>query len=198
MAKNSSFSNRFPHFKKFLLVALVLTLGLTVYSVQNISTNTKQEAQTLPQKTCAAIKGYCVKFARECDPGYTGPYTCTAGEVCCRPRLNTAPGSLSSSQISCRRGDLLDYPVVKFSWGSISSAMKYRVHVWGTTDTGLKVNEDWITTTRTTLTLPNSTHDLTIPSRGRLYWQVQTVNDYAKPSTRGPYSPAKRVALNCR
>lgn len=45
MAKNRyGFSDRFPHFGKFLFLALVLSLGISVWSVQKAPTNTQQEA----------------------------------------------------------------------------------------------------------------------------------------------------------
>lgn len=44
MAKKVYLANKLPHFGLILFVALAITLGLTVFAVQNVSTNTQQHA----------------------------------------------------------------------------------------------------------------------------------------------------------
>jgi len=44
MAKKVYLANKLPHFGLFLFIALAITLGLTVFAVQKVSTNTQQHA----------------------------------------------------------------------------------------------------------------------------------------------------------
>lgn len=83
-----SFNQRFPKFKWILFLAILITLPLTVFSVQKVSTSTEQHAASA---TCTASGGTCYKYS--CPNGYAGiSGTCgaTRDAECCY-RLRVAP-----------------------------------------------------------------------------------------------------------
>lgn len=186
MAKNYSFSNRFPHFAKFMLLSLVLGLGLTMYSFQNVRTVTTQEAST----SCSSIGGGCVSSGRDCSSGYTSTsYTCTTG-ICCLPVVISAPGSLSATS-TCQKGTINNVASFKTTWSAVSKATSYRLY-WKT------VKADGSTFSYDSYSVSGTSHSFSIalPSNVRFYWWVKGYNKYSK--TYGPASATKEVVLNCR
>lgn len=72
MAKKSNrFTDRFPHFGLFLVIAIALAIPLTVWSLNNVSTITQQEAALRDVYDCihrspdcpSSIYPYCTTFS---------------------------------------------------------------------------------------------------------------------------------------
>ncbi len=85
-----SFNQRFPTFKWVLLLAVVFALPLTMWSLNNVSTNTQQHAAY----TCSSLGGACTSNTICKMEGYgtISGGVCTTGKVCCRftaPKLPT-------------------------------------------------------------------------------------------------------------
>lgn len=183
--KRSSFSVRFPHFGKILFLALIISLGITVYSFQNAPTNLKQEAAT----SCSSIGGGCVSYGRDCASGYTSTnYYCSSG-VCCLPTVTSAPANLSASYNSCILYGETFTVNIYLSWGSVSNATNYSVH-WYDTVYGKLVGQNSKLVTGTSTSIYPS-----IPTGGRFYWYVKGYNKYSK--IYGPKSTTKEIIFSC-
>ncbi len=79
-------ANKLPHFGLFLFIALAITLELTVFSIQNVSTNIQQNAAV--PKGCYYAPGVCPKFA--CRQGLPCP-TCAPKLVCPNISITSVP-----------------------------------------------------------------------------------------------------------
>lgn len=99
-----SFNQRYPKFKWVLFLAILITLPLTVFSANKVSTNTQQHAASSPGATTKACNGN-VCGRTYCD----GPKNCTYhswncdGSTCNKYSAEGHPWSLScaTSTNSC-------------------------------------------------------------------------------------------------
>jgi len=75
MAKRGyGFADRFPHVGIFLIIAVTIAIPLTVWSLNNVSTQTKQHAATCtPRPACLDAKPRCLIPITEdmCPPSVT-------------------------------------------------------------------------------------------------------------------------------
>lgn len=130
-----SFNQRFPAFKWLLLLAITLTLGLTVWSVQNVSTQTQQHAATA--YTCGSNGGACYKYA--CPSGATlmsGTCGAMADSACCAMQPPT-PTGLKSNSWYCKFGSpIVEYDTINFNWGATQYATNYTLYwrIYSTTN----------------------------------------------------------------
>lgn len=125
MSKNSS--GRLPHFGKVLFLALVISLGVSVWSVQNAPTNTKQEAATT---TCTSNGGVCYKYS--CPSGMLstgGSCGNIADSACCTSKTLATPTGVKSYAWYCKFGDpLVEYDSINFNWDPVKYASRYTIY----------------------------------------------------------------------
>jgi hypothetical protein len=108
-----SFNQRYPAFKWIFMFAVLLTLPLTVFSVQKVSTNTTQHAAATACTllTDPSVNRYASCYKYYCPLGYA-PIGGTCGNVtdaeCCygtlSPKLKTAPTGLTA-KVTCNKGN---------------------------------------------------------------------------------------------
>ncbi|HYM65552.1 MAG TPA: hypothetical protein VES68_03660 [Candidatus Sulfotelmatobacter sp.] len=122
-----SFNQRFPAFKWVLFLATTFTLILTVFAVQNVSTNYQQHAQ-VAYPTCSQAGGGCYKY--QCPSGgyFPIPGTCAIGDAECCTTLK-APSGLDSAQWWCKYGSpIVEHDSANFWWNSVKYATGYTLY----------------------------------------------------------------------
>lgn len=177
-----SFNQRFPTFKWVLLFAVLLTLPLTVFSVQHVSTNVQQHASTYtcgPNNTNPA-----------CPSGYTCSYiqgNPTFGGTCYLNAPSSAPILNKGTYSTCTNYGETFTSKMYFSWSSVPRATGYIV-TWYDTVYGNLVgkNSKKVTTTSTSI-YPS------ISWGARFYWNVRAYNS----TSTGPVSPDQQMYFSC-
>lgn len=166
MAKNSSV--RLPHFGKVLFLALVISLGISVWSVQNAPTQTQQYASVEPEDP------YCSSFnTRDCIYGCTP--TSTGGT--CKPAPTptpvpmTAPTNLIGTLKNCVKTSFgTTKGTLSLSWSKVTNATSYKISVYNS------VQRISLTSTTTSL----STSSYSYATGYKLYWYVAGYNSNSK------------------
>ncbi len=196
MAKNKQTSGRFPHFKLFLFLALVVSLGLTTLAA-NTKTNIQQHAAT----NCASLGGTCSYGS--CPTGQTvianSAGTCSSDYMVCCKNPMPAPTGLSVSYTYCQEKQpaSMDYAyynaIVTFKWKAVSNATAYLVTLSDSTPTYTGSTYHYATKTQgvTTLTISNN---WSFEPGDKPYWQVQGYNTYTKY---GPLSAKQYINFKC-
>ena len=108
-----SFNQRFPAFKWVLLFAILLSIPLTVWSLNNVSTQYQQNATIL---TCGSSYGTCYKYS--CPSGYTsisGTCGLMADSACCLAPLSGSPIGLVAYSSYCKTSTK-EYDTINFNW----------------------------------------------------------------------------------
>lgn len=143
-----SFNQRFPKFKWVLFLAVLITLPLTVFSVQKVSTSTEQHAaacvsagqvcgDAMAADCCAGLscsafnRGTCVTNAycstennRDCIYGCTP--TSSGGNCKSAPKL-AAPTGLKSYSSYCKISGV-EYDTINFNWNAVNNATAYTLY----------------------------------------------------------------------
>ena len=145
-----SLNQRFPKLKWVLLLAVLITLPLTVFSVQKVSTSTEQHAAVeaaTTTTTCAQLGGGC--FYGQCSNGYfqvqgTSSSICNpnGNYVCCTNKLSK-PTGLKAYSSYCKRSGT-EYDTINFNWSHVRNAtsytLYYRVYASGTSYTAVNIS----------------------------------------------------------
>jgi len=93
--KSIGFRVRFPHFGLFLVIAIAIAIPLTVWSLNNVSTQTQQDAATY---TCTKYaKQFCSPEPCDSQTETTGTGTCQSRYKCCKPKPIQKCGSDQST-----------------------------------------------------------------------------------------------------
>lgn len=174
--KGYGFSDRFPHFGKILFLALVLSLGISVWSVQKAPTNTQQEAATT---TCSISSngGECYKY--NCPTGYasiSGTCGVIADSACCTSKVLAKPTNLKSYASYCKSGSpIVEYDIINFNWDPVKYAIRYtlyhRIYNSGNAYSTISLSGY----SNTTYLLSNKYKNL---NGRRIQWYVKAANDY--------------------
>jgi hypothetical protein len=186
--KGYGFSDRFPHFGIFLVIAVAIAIPLTVWSLNNASTNTRQYAQ-----------------ASKCGPSNQNPscpidYKClfTAnnpllGGTCNLSALNAPKNPRAST--SCQYNpDNPNIAVFSLTWNPVDNATDYKVYgsYYYADQTNLvttKVGPYTATTNSYTLTIP-------LPHNAKyFYWYVKANNASFKVTSASSVNSA--IILDC-
>jgi len=193
MAKSNGFTSRFPNFGIFFVIAIALAIPLTTWSLNNVSTNTQQHAQTA---TCTARGGTCYKY--NCP---TSGYLLTSGtcglmtdSACCLPKITSAPSGLTNISYTCKlySGDPPSGGAsVKVKWNSVSHANQYIVYWQIQNSSGGVVGSDNKTVSGLSTTISAS---VLIP--GKFFWYVKGYNSLSK--LYGPVSSKKEFNMVCK
>lgn len=186
MAKNGSGASRFS---KILFLALVVSLGITVWSVQKAPTNTEQFAEGL---RCG--------FNNQnpsCPTGYQCIYTNNNpffGGNCALKTLNAAQ-NLKAKHFCEYNSDNPNNVVFSFSWSRVQNVTSYKVY-----GNYYYVNNGNLTNTRVgpySTSVNSATIYIPIPQDVKyFYWYVKPYNSNFKIT--GPISSVPTIKLDCR
>lgn len=124
MAK-TSFLQRFPHAGIIMVFAIVLAIPLTVWSLNNVSTQTEQQAQST--STCTSNGGVCYKYW--CPNGMAkiqGTCGALADPACCTGTLSAPTGVKAYSWYCNING--VEHDTINFNWSKVTYANQYVIH----------------------------------------------------------------------
>ena len=187
MAKTGSFSSRFPHFKLFLFLAVLIALPLTVFSVQKVPTSTQQHASGA---TCSSVGGGCVTYGKDCASGYTNPSYLCSGGVCCAPAPST-PTGLSASSNCHYYPNTLDAAYFNFHWKSLPFVTKYNIYLLITDKNGNYVQSfNFYSTTNS-----YSPAGVSLEHNVLAKWRIRAY--YPGVGAYGSYSSYQSIPLSC-
>ncbi len=187
--KGYGFSDRFPHVGLFFIIALILAIPLTVWSLNNASTNFIQQAQSFK----------CGPFNNNpaCPPGFKCEYnanTAVLGGSCNLVALPAPTGLTTASSCISNLG-MPNQATFSLSWNRVNYATGYRVYgnyyyFDGKNLSDVKVGPYRTDTNSYTLNLP-------LP-RGvsNFYWYTDAYNSVYNVISQ--HSALSTGALNCR
>lgn len=186
MAKSGSGPS---HFGKILFLALVLSLGITVWSFQKAPTNIKQFAET---PKC----GFTNRNPA-CPPGYECVYATNNplfGGNCALKTLKAAENLKSKS--SCEyNSDNPNNAVFSFTWNKVQNITSYKVY-----GNYYYVNQGNLINTRVgpySTSVNSATIYIPVPHNVKyFYWYVKPYNSAFKIT--GPLSSVPAILLDCR
>ena len=188
MAKAGSFSSRFPHFKLFLFLAVVIALPLTVFSANKVSTNSDQHAAVAA--TCSSVGGGCVSSGRDCASGFTNPLLSCVSGVCCVPAPKT-PYNLSASSKCHYYADAENAAYFSFHWTNLPNVTKYNIYLLITDKRGYYAQSFNFYPTSS----PYNPAAVSLNHNVLAKWRIRAY--YPGVAGYGPYSNYQSIPLSC-
>lgn len=186
--KSYGFRQRFPFAGLFLVIAVAVAIPLTVWSLNNVSTITNQQAQT---PKCGANN-----LNPTCPTGFTCRYVSNNplfGGTCVLESLSTPANLTIATNCKYNASNPNDATII-LNWDKVDNATGYTLYGnYYYLNQGKLVN-----VMLSPYTTSNNSYTLTIPvpkEVKQLYWHIKAANSVFKVV--GPASEAVSSALNC-